>query len=65
MLDKTTDLTEKNLSAMQQANRKMEALADNGLGLCTALSMMLFAIVMFLGLFVFMRIFKKPLGVVL
>ena len=40
----------------------MEMIADNGLGLCTALSMILFATVAFFGLFIFMRIFKKPLA---
>ena len=63
-LDKTADLTTKNLDALQTANRKMEALADHGLGMCAALSMIAFAIVTFLGLFVFMRIFKKPLIVI-
>jgi len=63
-LDKTADLTTKNLDAMQKANRKIEALADHGLGMCAALSMIAFAIVTFLGLFVFMRIFKKPLIVI-
>ena len=59
-LDKTADLTERNLSAMQQANARLGLVLDDGLGLCAALAMMGAATLGFLALVVFMRVFKKP-----
>ena len=59
-LDKTADLTERNLGEMERANARLGSVLDGGLGVCAAVTMMGAAMAGFLVLVVFMRVFKKP-----